>query len=223
LSRGKFLILGAAFLVLTTGMAALGQDIQVSIPPTTGAPGENVSIPIQIGNTTGSGIIAAEFTIQYDSQVLSAIDANLSGTIAADWFIQANTATPGEVVISMAGVNPLSGSGVLVNVRFSVSATARGGSTYLITFSRALLNEGTPNAVTSPGIFTVGGEPAPTLAGDANGDNRVDHQDVLKLAFSYNKNTGESGFNPWADFNSDGRVDRQDMIILLQNYGKVQN
>jgi len=205
------------------GMAALGQDIQVSIPPTTGAPGENVSIPIQIGNTTGRGIISVELTIQYDSQVLSAIDTNLSGTIAADWLIHSNTATPGQFIIGMVGINPLSGSGALVNARFSVSATARGGATYLITFSRAVLNGGTPNAVTSPGVFTVGGEPAPTLMGDANGDNRVDHQDVLKLAFSYNKSSGNSGFNPWADFNSDGRVDRQDMIILLQNYGKVQN
>jgi len=206
-----------------TGMAVFGQDIEISIPPTSGAPGENISIPVNIGNTTGRGIISAELTIQYDSQVLTAIDANLSGTLAADWLIFANTQTSGQIVISMAGANPLSGSGVLVNVRFSVSATARSGATYLITFSRARLNDGTPNAAPIPGVFTVGGEPAPTLAGDANGDNSVNYQDVLKLAFAYNKNSGDSGFDPWADFNNDGRVDRQDMTILLQNYGRTQN
>ncbi len=222
MSRVAVLILSIVFVLMITTVVS-GQDVEISIPPTTGASGENVTIPIHISDTTGWSIIAAELVIQYDPQVLTAIDANVSGAIATDWFVQTNTGTSGQIIISMMGMNPLSGSGKLLNVRFSVSITARGGSTYLITFSKALLNEGIPNAVTSPGIFTVGGESAPTLEGDANGDDRVNHLDILEVILAYSKNSGESGYNPWADFNSDGRVNRQDMVILLRNYGATKN
>ena len=221
--RAAVLIPGIVLLFLMTSVTVIGQVVEVSITPSSGAPGEEIIIPIDIEQTTGRGVIAAELNIDYDSQVLSATGANLSGTIASDWFIQTNTTNSGQVIIRMAGVNPLNGSGHLVNVKFSVSATARIGSTYLLTFSKALLNEGVPNAATSPGIFTVAGIPEPRLDGDANGDDRVDHLDILKLIFAYNKSSGNSGYDPEADFDSDGDVDRQDMIILVGNYGAIKN
>ena len=57
-----------------------------------------------------------------------------------------------------------------------------------------------------------------SLAGDANGDGKVDGIDYITWVTNYNTNvTGSSK----GDFNSSGKVDGQDYIIWLSNYGKV--
>ena len=206
------------FLVISPDV--FGQNVEISIPPTSGAPGDIVTIPVNIGETQGRGIIAAEITLEYDPLVLSAVDANGSGTIASAWYVFANAAIPGEVSVSMAGMDPLIGSGALVNIKFLVQPTAEIGFASVLRFTKARLNEGTPGAVPKVGIFTV--EHVSTgdrLAGDVDGDDRVDHRDLLKLVLAYSKRTGEISFNPWADFNKDGTVDKDDMIILWKNFG----
>jgi len=118
---------------------------------------------------------------------------------------------------------PLSGSGVLVNIRFSVRPAAQIGSISQLHFTKILLNEGMPSAVPRDGAFTVEHVPAgERLEGDVNGDNRVDRLDLLKLAVMYNKRSGDSGYDASADFNGDGRIDRQDMIMLWRNFGATK-
>lgn len=207
-------------LSLMVAPAVCGQDILLSIPASSGAIGEEVSIPVNIGDTTGREIIAAEMTIQYDTQALSATDATVSGTIADGWLIFPNTATPGEISVYMAGANVLSGSGTFVNLHFVVQSTAQVGGMYLLNFTKALLNEGDPGVVPQGGVFTPepGGEPE-RIPGDANGDDRVNHLDLLKLILSYGKNSGNAGYDPDADLNDDGNVNRDDVIILWKNFG----
>lgn len=298
------LILGIIHLALMGSPAVFGQDVEINIPASSGAPGDTVIIPVNISDTTGRGIIAVDMTIQYNPRVLGAIDADISGTIAGTWTIFSNTATSGEISISMAGgMNELSGSGTLVNITFLVQPTARLVGTSQLSFSKAKLNEGLVPAVANDGTFTVGHIPNalpvadangpykalpgaditfdgsgssdedndpltyawdfgdgstgtgvnPThayasagvytvtlvvndgtedsqpdtttaaiedrLEGDANGDNSVDHLDLLKLILTYNKKSGDSGYDPAADFNNDGRIDKGDMIILWRNFG----
>ena len=212
------LALGIAFLTLMVNPAVFGQNIEISIPNSSGAPGSTVTVPINVGDTTGHGIISFEMILQYDPQFLSPVAAHTSGTIDETWQAVLNAINPGEVYIGMMGLNPLSGSGVLVNISFMIQPTAQIGSTYQLHFVKALLNDGT--ATTSDGIISVervaAGERIP---GDINGDNRVNRLDLLKLIIVYNKESGDSGYNPSADLNSDGRIDKSDMIILWENFG----
>jgi hypothetical protein len=57
------------------------------------------------------------------------------------------------------------------------------------------------------------------LVGDLNGDNHVDTNDLLILAASWAKSTGQLGFNPVCDLNFDGTVNVIDMLSLADNWG----
>ena len=55
----------------------------------------------------------------------------------------------------------------------------------------------------------------PLLAGDANGDGKVDFADLLILAQNYGK--APAAFTD-GDFNADGSVGFDDLLVLAQNY-----
>ena len=58
----------------------------------------------------------------------------------------------------------------------------------------------------------------PQLPGDANGDGKVDINDLTIVLANYN----QTGVN-WnaGDFNGDGKVDINDLTIVLANYGQT--
>ena len=222
------LVLGLVFLVLMINPTVLSQNVEVSIPASSGAPGGDVTIPVNISDVTGLGIIGVDMTLQYDPQILSAIETDKLGTIAAAWQIVSSTNTvpadeaAEEIVIKMIGMDPLSGSGTFVKVKFSVRSDAEIGDTSEISIT-AQLNEGAVGATTSDGLFTVENVPIEErLEGDVNGDNRVDRLDLLKLVLTYNKNSGDPGYDPAADLDSDGRIDKNDVIILWRNFGATR-
>ena len=57
------------------------------------------------------------------------------------------------------------------------------------------------------------------MPGDINGDWHVDVIDLLCLAGSWAKSTGQPGFDPRCDLNSDGVVNVIDLLILADNWG----
>lgn len=59
------------------------------------------------------------------------------------------------------------------------------------------------------------------LNGDASHDNRVDLDDFLMLAGSYEVGQGEAGFNIQADFDGSLRVDLDDFLLLASTYEVV--
>jgi hypothetical protein len=87
-------------------------------------------------------------------------------------------------------------------------------------------------ATLSPGVtFPVPGNsniaPAPVPVnleglrdGDIDGNNIVDHLDLLALKASFARLTGETGFNGNADFNGDRVVDAQDFSSLARNFNR---
>jgi hypothetical protein len=70
----------------------------------------------------------------------------------------------------------------------------------------------------STGSTTVGVMVYPK--GDATHDYCVDGSDVLALASSWGKGTGNPGFDPACDFNSDGKVDVSDLLVIAKNWGR---
>ena len=56
----------------------------------------------------------------------------------------------------------------------------------------------------------------PLLAGDVNGDGKIDGQDLSALLYEYDREGGELS----ADFNETGAVNVEDLSLLLRNYGK---
>lgn len=59
---------------------------------------------------------------------------------------------------------------------------------------------------------------ASLLNGDCNGDNYVGTDDYLVISDSFDKNLGETGFDPRADLNNDGTVNTDDYLILNETF-----
>ena len=228
------LVLGSIFLSLAMTSIGFGQNVQLSIPASSGPKGEEVLIPINISDTTGRGIISVDMTLQYDTLALGIVDedpstawfdgvVDTSGTIIPSGSISlVSEIAPGRINI-MIIFSPLSGSGVFVKIKFLAQPTGNVGATYPISFTAALLNDGTPGALTQNGTFTPEpGEEPERIPGDANGDDRVNHLDLLKAILSYGKSSGDNGFDANADFDGDGHVNRYDVIILWRNFGATK-
>jgi hypothetical protein len=59
------------------------------------------------------------------------------------------------------------------------------------------------------------------LAGDANDDNVVNGIDVSILKNTFNKSSGDKGYDGRADFDGNKIVDKYDRDLLLGNYGEA--
>jgi hypothetical protein len=58
------------------------------------------------------------------------------------------------------------------------------------------------------------------VAGDVNGDGKVNWKDILIIASALGTRSGNRRWNPACDLNSDGKVDLNDLCIALRNFGK---
>jgi len=131
----------------------------------TGAPGSSLTVPITVPNLTGQGVVSYDFTVMFDTSVLTlqtpAIDA--AGTLSSGLTVTPNTSVPGKITVSAFGISPLSGSGTLLNLRFNVVGAA--GACTDLTWMSFNFNEGTPCATTGNGRFCVqGGNAQPTIS-----------------------------------------------------------
>ena len=175
------------------------QPVIVTIPDTSGIPGDTVIISINVSDVTGLGIISADITLTFDADILTAMEASLGNVAPGGWFIQSNP-TPGQIVIGMAGANPLSGSGSLVTIPFVVDSMAPPGDTTTIHFANLQFNEGGVPADLYDGIFTVSLIP-PELISPPNGSftnddtPTFDWSDVANATMYWLQVAGDSNFS----------------------------
>ena len=122
-----------------------------------GLPGETISIPIMVTELiTELGIVSVEFDLTYDSDILTGIDVDPSGTLLSgtDWSV--NYSVVGDTFsVAMAGTDTLSGIGTLINLVFDVSPDAQQGEESTLHFVDFMFNQGNPYSHTQDGIFIV--------------------------------------------------------------------
>ena len=135
--------------------------IDVSIPDVQSSYATTIQIPVQVTDTSGKGIVAAEIFIAYDGDLITAFSAGLTGTLAENgWSIQTNIVQGNgtnidSIKIAMATDNDvLVGAGTLVNLDFQV-ADIRIPSSTPLTLSHVLFNDGTPTNATTDGSLTI--------------------------------------------------------------------
>ncbi|NOZ62496.1 MAG: T9SS type A sorting domain-containing protein [Calditrichaeota bacterium] len=132
-------------------------DVTISAPNFTGSPGSTIDVPVSITDVTGKNVLAISFTIETATSVLTPTNINKTGTMMETWGSPIFSINGGQILISAADVSPLSGSGTLVYIEYTVNPAASIGSTTNFHFLSALLNEGTPSVATLDGLFTVSG------------------------------------------------------------------
>lgn len=57
------------------------------------------------------------------------------------------------------------------------------------------------------------------IPGDVDGDGHVDIVDLLILADSWGKSSGDIGYDSACDFTGDGAIDILDLLILARRWG----
>ena len=154
--------------------AAVGHSaayaLSLRVSDAAGAPGAT-DIAVNITVEGGVGVAGGDLTLTYNASVLTAKRATVGAlAVSAGLTVAGNTATPGQVKISMASATGIStGSGVLVIITFDVAPNAAPG-TYRLELTRTdLFDEQVrtlPLQSNSPGIFTITG---PTIQPPASG------------------------------------------------------
>lgn len=106
------------------------QAVNVSSPTITTTPGSPIFVPINVGDTTGSGIISYQFDIVYDPAVITptATPCNKTGSLSANMSVVCNVPSAGLLKVAAFDVNPLAGSGILLRLAFTVTATSTSSS-----------------------------------------------------------------------------------------------
>ena len=146
----RFIQSSVLFLALCLAGFNIGfAQVQVSLPDTTGTAPDTMTVPIHASDLTGQGVYSAEFDVDYNPDVVEAIGIKRAGT-RADTVQPTVHLSTGRVSLAFATTAPMEGSGDFAAIKFRLRGDAEPDST-MLTFSQALLNEGTPSVNTSSG------------------------------------------------------------------------
>ncbi|MBK8464447.1 MAG: hypothetical protein IPL32_01320 [Chloracidobacterium sp.] len=145
-------------------------SLPVTLPAVNAAPGSDITIPITVGDLTGYSIIAYDLQVTFDSAVLQPASQPIDsvGTMSSNMGFTPNTANAGHLIVSaFTGGQALAGSGILVNLRFTIVGTPGQSSPLIFEHYQTpdngdphpgfLLNDGEPGSMTTNGSVTVGG------------------------------------------------------------------
>lgn len=134
-----------------------------SVIDVVGAP---ITVPVNVSDTTGLGIISFQFTLLYNPAVLSADTPVVSqtGTISSGMTPTINEVMPGQINVVLFTTTDRAGAGVLFNLKFTAIGMA--GQSSAITLQNFMFNEGNPADLTTPGnVFLLPPTSAPASVG----------------------------------------------------------
>jgi Tol biopolymer transport system component len=89
----------------------------------TGQSGLAVTVPVNTSDITGLGVLAADFTFNYDASVISPLPAYISvtaGSVSPGAVVNYNTATSGTIIVSVFSSSPFVGAGTVVELHLKV-------------------------------------------------------------------------------------------------------
>jgi len=151
--------------IILTVFSLNATDIELSIPDTTTAVvGDFVDIPVFVNTSlTGENVYSYQLQINYTASRMSAISAFNTGTVSEPFSMNYNISVPGQISIASAGTAPLSGTGVLVYLRFSTESS--GGASVTFTNDQYnFFNEGDPCMIFDNGYISISAiPPAPAI------------------------------------------------------------
>jgi len=116
----------------------------IDIPRTVAATDGDVIIPVNVRGIANKGVISYEFDLRYDPAVIQpqVEPASVMSTVSDGLSVV-------MLRVAVYGPMPISGNGVLLNLRFI--AVGAPGSVSPLTFERIMLNEGEPRILTVDG------------------------------------------------------------------------
>jgi hypothetical protein len=132
-----------------------GPAISVELPQMAAAGGKDLVIPVSVRGIADKGIIAYEFDLRYDPNVIQpqADPVALAGTASRGLVAIANPKEPGLLRVVLYGPMPITDDGLLLDLRFSAVGTP--GSVSPLSFEQLLFNDGETAAVVTEGRVEI--------------------------------------------------------------------
>jgi len=140
-------------LLLFSGLA-FASTVPVSIPDTSGSPGDIIRLPILVQNIPPDTVWSADITLGFNSAVVQAESVMFSGTLVSNWANVYNIVAD-SINMALAGSQTINGSGTLVYVRFKVLSSALPGDSSVIHFTKMIFNEGAPTVSIKDGVLRI--------------------------------------------------------------------
>jgi len=111
-------------------------------------------LPFSLDGLEGVGVSSYQFVVEYDPAVLTPTPAaaDPAGTLSEGLTVISNTTQPGILRVAVYGVQPVSGDGVYLNLKFRASPQNVGA--YPIMIREFRLNDGSTTPVTRGGRVT---------------------------------------------------------------------
>ena len=135
---------------LLGGFRYVAEGVLVSVPTLSADTGGTVEVPISVADV--AGLLSGALTLSFDPTVLRATGARV-GPVTAGWSLAANTATAGQVRLTLAGATSVSATGIVSYVAFDVIGAANASTP--LTLSNVSLNDGAIASQTAVGQLAV--------------------------------------------------------------------
>ena len=114
--------------------------------------GQVVTVPINVDDTTGKGLLSYDFTITYNPAVINSPTVDWTGTLSSGMTVTTNSLA-GTLKVSGFSANPLAGAGTLLKINFN--AVGAVGSTSGVNFTSFMFNEGGACLSTTNGSVNI--------------------------------------------------------------------
>ena len=129
-------------------------EIQFSIGDTIGAPGDTLELPIFITDATGLNICDIKMKLNYNTNILSNVEVNTSGSLCELW-TKNYFASDSGLAIELSGSSSLGESGTLCYLKFIVNSGALHDENTVLEIKDVEFLEKGPKIKTNPGKLTV--------------------------------------------------------------------
>jgi hypothetical protein len=136
---------------LLRGFSFQSDTASLSLPNLTA--GQHAIVQVPVNAAVLDGLVAADLRVTFDPTIL-APRGGTTGTLTPGWSLATNTATAGQVSVSMASNGgPVAGSGVLANLEFELIGAP--ATSTVLALASARLNGGAIPASTADGSVQV--------------------------------------------------------------------
>ncbi|MBI5464172.1 MAG: Ig-like domain-containing protein, partial [Ignavibacteriales bacterium] len=137
----------------TSGLVTL-YNFRVSIPDTTMIPATFVEVPVY-ATKTDTAFFSYQMSFSYSTNsYVKLVDVNMAGTLSSGMTRELSVDTVNRTAnLAVIGVNAISSGGVLVKLKFAVSASAPASLVTSIAITGVMFNEGVPAALSKNGSF----------------------------------------------------------------------
>ncbi len=187
---------------LEAAVQSISEQVEFTLGTVRTQPGGQVVVPL-LFDAAQENLYGIDISISYDQNVAIPVSV-IKSDLADELSLGINLNTQGVIKMALAGAQPLTGQGKLMDIVFDTVQSA--GLKTDIKVDRVEVNETNASAIHNGQVII-------SIAGDADLNNTVD---VLDLALTAN----QYGLGDQAvDLNHDGIIDLYDLVIISKHLG----